>query len=305
MTFTKGGIVDDDDVNSFIASVNTKLTALGQPTIATGVQGAPVYAATWTALNTALTKLGAHQGKTLSVTPTASKGLPATASAAFSTNVAAINNFDAAVQGTTVTNFTETTLSWYNYVTFTQSVTFTSATAATNFFNAGGQIALQFLHPASATSIDSLFNTLGTNCGTLVLSGHSAGTRTIAGTSYEGYKKVGGGGTTPTIITTAGYAGLTATSTQIFKQVGGTFTGASGTAYNQNFIQVNAYTTNAGATINFVTTWDEIPNGLTTGAGNVNGRTRTTTYVLIRPPSTTNIVDSWGTITFAGSVTGQ
>jgi hypothetical protein len=137
------------------------------------------------------------------------------------------------------------------------------------------------------------------------MSGHSAGARTIAGTSYTGFQKVGGGGTAPAITTTAGYAGLTATSTQIFKQIGGTFTGGSGTAYNQNFIQVNAYTSNAGATVNFVVSWDEVPNGLVTGSGSVNGRARTTTYVLVRPPAATYIADVWGTPAFAGSSAGQ
>jgi hypothetical protein len=141
------------------------------------------------------------------------------------------------------------------------------------------------------------------------MSGQSAGTRTIAGTNYTGLQKVGGGGTVPTITTSAGYAGLTTTSTQIFKQIGGTFTGASGTVYNQNFIQVNAYVstnvTTSAVSINFVTTWDEVPNGLVTGAGSVNGRTRTTTYMLIKPPSTTYITNSWGTLTFSGSSAGQ
>jgi len=305
MTFTKGGKVDDVDVNTFIASVNSKLTALGQTNIPVGVEGAPVYATTWATLTSAITNLGAHQGTTLVALPAVNKGGATIASTAFSTNITAIDNFNAAAQGTTTTNFTETTLAWYNYITFTQTVTFASATSAINYFNAGGQIVLQFLHPASASSIDGLFNTLATNCGSLVISGHSSGTRTIAGTSYTGLQKVGGGGLSPTITTTAGYAGLTTTSTTIFKQFGGTFTGGSGTVYNQNYIQVNAYLTNNGSTINFVTTWDEVPNGLVTGAGSVNGRTRSTTYLLFRPPASTYIANSWGTPTYVGSVTGQ
>lgn len=309
MTFAKGGKVDDADVNSFISSVNNILTALGQTALSSGVEGSPVLASTWSSLKTAITNLASHQGTAISGLPAVIKGGVTAASSAFQTDVTAIQNFNAAAQGTTVTNFNETTLAWYNYVTFTQSVTFANATAATNYFNAGGQIVLQFLHPASTASIDALFNTLGTNCGSLVMSGHSSGSRTIAGTSYTGLQKVGGGGTAPTITTGAGYAGLTTTSTQIFKQIGGTFTGTSGTVYNQNFIQVNAYTstnvTTGAVTINFVTTWDEVPNGLVTGAGSVNGRARTTTYLLFRPPATTYITNSWGTLTFAGSVAGQ
>lgn len=305
MSFFKGGSVSSSELNGYINTINTILSTLGQTQLPAVSQGSTVIAAAWSNINTAISNVAAHQGTTLAPLLAVSKGGNVVATTALATNITAINNLNASAQGTTITNYTETTIGWYNYVTFTQSVTFANATAANNFFNAGGQIALQFLHPASATSIDALFNTLGTNCGTLVMSGQSSGSRTIVGTSYTGFQKVGGGGSAPTITTTAGYAGLTTTSTQIFKQIGGTFTGASGTAYNQNFIQVNAYTSDAGATINFVTTWDEIPNGLVTGTGSVNGRTRTTTYVLIRPPSTTNIANSWGAFTFAGSSAGQ
>ena len=305
MAYSKGGSVTSTDLNGYVTSVNIKLAELGQTQLSSAFKGSSVLANSWASLNTAITTLANHQGTSLGALPVVAKGRSKPALATLTTNVTAINNLNAVAQGTTVTNFTETTIGWYNYMTFTQSVTFANATAATNFFNAGGQIALQFLHPASAASIDALFNALGTNCGTLVLSGHSIGNRTIVGTSYSGLQKIGGGGTAPSITTTAGYSGLTTTSTQIFKQIGGTFTGASGTAYNQNLIQVNAYTSVDRATIYFVTSWDEVPNGLVTGTGSVNGRTRTTTYVLIRPPSTTYITNSWGTPTFSGSSAGQ
>jgi hypothetical protein len=305
MAYVNGGSVASTDINGYVTSVNAILSNLGQTQLASASKGSSVLASTWTSLNTAITNVASHQGTSLGVLPSVAKGNSTIATATLTTNITAINNLNAASQATTVTNFTETTLAWYNYMTFTQSITFSSPAAASYFFNAGGQIALQFLHPASSTQIDGLFNTLATNCGTLIMSGHSSGSRTIAGTSYAGFQKVGGGGTSPAITTTAGYAGLTATSTQIFKQIGGTFTGGSGTAYNQNFIQVNAYTSNAGATINFQTTWDEVPNGLVTGAGSLNGRARTTTYVLVRPPAATYITNVWGTPSFAGSSTGQ
>ena len=162
------------------------------------------------------------------------------------------------------------------------------------------------MHPASTSGIDAFFNNLGTNCGTIVFSGHNSGNVVIAGTTFNGVTKVGGSGS-PTISPNLGHAGLTTVPQTIFKQVGGIFNvGFSySISYNQNYIQVNAYLTNGGTTINFQTVWDEVPNGLVTGVGNVNGRTKTTTYVLVKYPSTTYIANSWSSLSFTGSVTGS
>jgi hypothetical protein len=307
MAYVNGGSVTSTDITDYVTSVNNILSALGQNQLSSPFKGSSVVASLWTSLNTAITNIASHQGTSLGGLPSVAKGNSTIATATLSTNITAINNSNAAAQGTTVTNFTEVTFGWYNYVTFTQSVTFASATAASYFFNAGGQIALQFLHPASASGIDGIFSALGSALGTLVMSGQSSGTRTIAGVSYAGFQRVGGQGSPSIYSTNLGYAGLTANSQTMFYQIGGTYTNPApgGGTYSQNYIQVNAYTSNAGATINFQTTWDEQPNGLVTGLGNVNGRTRTTTYVLIRPPAATNITNSWGTPTFTGSVTGQ
>ena len=51
----------------------------------------------------------------------------------------------------------------------------------------------------------------------------------------------------------------------------------------------------AGSIITIYTVWDEIPNGLTVSTGSV-------TTLTVRPPETTNIANTWGTITLAGSV---
>ena len=311
MAYSQSGKVEAKDINDIVTTINTTLVSLGQSPLGNVTTGGKVLASDWATINSTITNIATHQGTVIASLPSISAGQRANYYSTLTTATSSINNYNASAQGTTVYYSTEISTGWYNYITFTQSIAFANATAATNFFNAGGQLALRMLHPATSTSIDNLFNVLATNCGTLTLSGQNSGTRTIAGTTYTGFQKVGGGGNTPTISVNAGYAGLTATKTTIFNQIGGTFNGTSGAAYNQNFIAVVAYTTNNGATINFETTWDEIPNGLVTGAGAATAgpdavtHTRSTNYVIVKPPSTAKITNTWGTLTFAGSVAGQ
>jgi hypothetical protein len=321
MAYQKGGRIDAVDINLLIANVNSVLNDLGQTPLSNVSQYGKITYSEWKNVVDKLGNLGNQQGTALTSITSPSSGDKTSYVAAILSNrdnvILPANKYNAAAQGTTLYYGTEVTASWNNYVTFTQSITFANATAATNYFNAGGQLALQFVHPASSSGIDGVFNALATNCGTVVMSGQNTGTRKIAGTVYNAITKIGGGGNSPTIGTNIGYAGLTTTAQPIFSQVGATYTNpaAGGGTYSQNNITVTAYTTNNGATVNFVTTWDEIPNGLNTGAGSYVGptqggvgsavtRTRTTTYILVRPPSTTYIANSWGTLVFAGSVTG-
>jgi hypothetical protein len=54
----------------------------------------------------------------------------------------------------------------------------------------------------------------------------------------------------------------------------------------------------AGSIITLYTVWDEVPDGLTVGSGS-------TVTVTAVAPETTNLANTWGTITLAGSVTGS
>ena len=325
MAYEKGGRIDALDINLLIANVNSVLYDLGQTPLSNVSQYGKITYSEWKNVVDKLGNLGNQQGTALtSVTSPNSGELQSYVAAILSNRdnvINPLNKYNAAAQGTVLYYGTEVTASWSDYVTFTQSITFATGAAATNYFNAGGQLALQFVHPASTTGIDGVFNGLAINCGTVVMSGQSSGTRKIAGQVYNGITKLGGGGNAPTINTNIGYAGLTTNSTQIFKQIGATYTNpaAGGGTYSLCNITVSASISNGGATVNFVTTWDEIPNnlvtGVTTGAASYIGpaqggvgsavtRTRTTTYVVVRPPSETYIAKSWGTLVFAGSATG-
>jgi hypothetical protein len=211
---------------------------------------------------------------------------------------------NAAAQGSTSTTNTINSSTWFNAITFTQTVTFASGDAARYFFNAGGQIALTFTHP-TGSGINGLFNALGTACGTLVISSPNSGTVSIASVGYDGIKKLIGSGTVTTLLPNVGYWGMTTNNQEVFKQFGGSFTGGSGASYSQNYLSVNVKTNGAqgsngdnGSTITITTLWDESPNGLTAQAG-------TTVSLTVRPPSTTYLTNTWGTPTVSGSVTGS
>lgn len=314
MAYQKGGKIQAEDLNTLLTNVNSVLSDLGQSTLTPVTQYSKMTFGQWKTVLDTMSNLGNQQGTVLSSIASPYSGLASSYAAALITNRDAVesNRRNAAALGTFVYNGTEVTAGWSNFVTFTQSIAFTNQAAAINYFNAGGQLALQFVHPASGTGIDGVFNALATNCGTVVMSGQNSGTRKIASVTYNGVTKIGGGGNNPVIGTNLGYAGLTTVGQSLFKQIGATYVNpaAGGGTYSQCFIEVVAYTTNNGATVNFQTTWDEIPNGLLTGAGSYTGpdavnRSRTTTYIVQRPPSTTYITKSWGTLVFTGTVTGS
>jgi len=318
MAYSKDGKIEASDINDLTTGLNSTLTTLGQTNLPSVSQYDKVTADTWQNLITKINSIASHQNTITAVLPNTTTqvitGKPTISWPTISTAITSITSGrkNAAAQGTTVSNYTEASGTWSNQLTFTQSVTFANTTAATNYFNAGGQIALQFLHPANTNGIDTVFNQLAYDCGTVVLSGHNSGNISVAGTTFDGVTKVGGQGKPPTISPNLGYAGLTTVPQSIFKQVGGTYVSTGlglyshpNNVYSLNNIEVKAYLTNGGTTINFQTIWDEIPNGLVTGLGNVGGRTKTTTYVLIKYPSTTYIANSWSSLSFTGSVTGS
>jgi hypothetical protein len=156
-------------------------------------------------------------------------------------------------------------------------------------------------HADNTAGINLLFNNLASNVGTVVLSAPSSGTANIAGTNFNGIQKVGGGGSSPTISPNNGYYALTTSNANVFTQTAST--GPSG--YLSSFIRFIVQSNgtqgsngDAGSVITISTVWDEVPDGLVVGTGS-------TTTLTVTPPEVTNIANTWGTITLAGSVTGS
>ena len=320
MAYSKYGKIEANDLGSTLlgaptstASTNINSTwstgngkgGYGQTAVASVASNSKLLASQWAGVISTVNAVASHQGTAITAISVPSTGSPVVHYESLPTNITNVFNGrnNAAAQGSTSVTNTVNSSTWFNAITFTQTVTFASGDAARYFFNAGGQLALTFTHP-TGSGINGLFNSLGPACGTVVISSPNSGTVNIASVGYEGIKKIGGSGATTTLLPNVGYWGMTTTNQEVFKQFGGTFQSGGGT-YSQNYLSVNVKTNGAqgsngdnGSTITITTLWDEVPNGLTAQAG-------TTVSLTVRPPSTTYLTATWGTPAVAGSVTGQ
>jgi hypothetical protein len=255
----------------------------------------------WANLVTYTNNCASHQGTSITAMSTPAVGSAVSSVSALPTNLTTIYapRLNAATQGLTTSNAATTVATWSAVATFTHTVTFANGDAARYFFNSGGQLKVTCAHSNSTAGINLLFNNLASNVGTVIISAPNTGTATIAATSYSGVQKVGGGGTTPTILPNNGYYALTASNANIFTQLAST--GPS--TYLSTFIRIIAKSNganvsgnlDAGSVITLYTVWDEVPDGLVVGSGS-------TTTVTAQIPETTYLSNSWGTITIAGSV---
>jgi hypothetical protein len=313
MTYASGSTILAADYNGLVGTnpntasgtLNTvwstggTTAGYGQTALATVATGDSILAASWANLVNRTANAATHQGTSITGVTAPSTGGVITYLSAIPTNLTTIYNsrLNAATQGSTTSNTVTTTSTWTSAATFTQTVTFANGDAARYFFNSGGQLAITCSHPAGS-GINLLLNNLASNVGTVVLSAPSSGTATIAGTSYSGVQRVGGGGNAPTVSTNSGYYALTSSNANIYYQTAST--GPSG--YLSTNINIFARTNGTvgsngdrGNVITITTVWDEIPNGLTVSTGSV-------TTLTVRPPEQTNISNTWGTISLAGSV---
>lgn len=311
MTYAKNNKIEAADFNDNIVGSSTTSTSgllntiwgpgsgnygYGQTAIPQVAANSSISFTDWANVTNKTTLIANHQGTAITAVTTPVSGARIDYNSNIVTNIGTITSarLNAAAQGTTSSTGTQVGTIWSSQLTFTHTVTFESADKARYFFNAGGQLALSFSHSSTASAIDVLFNALATACGSIVMSSTSSGTVNIGGVDYNGISKVGGSGTATTLATNSGFYGLApSTSVLIFKQL------ASGTpaGYVNSFISVTAALNASSTVITFTTVWDEVPNGLA-----VWPVSRTT--LTVRPPSTTYLTNTWGTVAVAGSVTG-
>jgi hypothetical protein len=272
----------------------------GQPALANVATGDTILASSWANLVNRTANAATHQGTSITSVTAPAAGGTITYLSAIPTNLTTIytSRLNAATQSSTTSNTVVSGATWSSIATFTQTATFANGDAARYFFNSGGQLAVTVSHANNAAGINLLLNNLCSNVGTVVLSAPTSGTVTIAGTSYSGVTRIGGGGNSPTISTNSGYYALTTSNANIYYQTAST--GPAG--YLSTNINIFARTNgtvgsngDVGNVITITTVWDEIPNGLTVGTGS-------TTVLTVRPPEVTNIANTWGTISLAGSV---
>lgn len=297
MAYSTGSTILDDDYNGFAGDINNVWgsgsgdSGYGQSsTIPTVSAGATIAATNWTTLLARITSAAAHQGTTITSITNPVAGNTIEAYAALSTNVTAVVNsrLNATASGSDASAATTTTSSWGTLATTTKTVTFASAAQMRYFFNAGGMIRMSFSRSGGTSSDQNTsWTSLLTNVGSVVVTG-SGTSKTIAGVTYTGTTKIGGGGQTPTILLTGtGALAYTGTPTAIFKQFGGTY------LYTANYVNINASV--SGSVITFAVSLidDFVPPE--TGPDVIDGTLTMTT--VIRPPSTGTLTDTWGSVT--------
>lgn len=304
--FVQGGAAAVDhntaNVNTVWGTAATDDKGYGQSgNLSTVSAGSTITATQWVSLLNRVSTIANHQGSSITAITNPTTGDTIAAYTALSTNISTIfnNRRNAAANGTDITSggTVSGTNTWYTQQQTVYTVTFSSETAARYFFNAGGRIGLSFSRSGgTANSKNTGWSNLCTAAGTVYFTGGS-GDATIAGTTYSGTDKVGGSGTA-TVADNTGWFDYTGTYVEIFKQYDATY------LYTANYLKVEAY--KSGATIYYrVTLVDDaadtttFPDGASSTADKVDG-TLTATMV-IKPPSTTYITNTWGTPTMSGT----
>lgn len=318
MTYSAGNLIVATDYNGFVstnvgANINATLQYYGQSNVSTVSSGGLVTATQWATLNGNVTLLANHQATTITSRANPVAGNTITILANLNTDITNIynNRQNAAASGTQYTAWTGTAsktaatgsggASWT--ITFTDTVTFANATAATNFFNGGGLIKIEFSKSSTGTDADPDWNTfVNTTCGDVYISG-TATSKTIAGTAYTGTTVVGGTGTPTTLATNTGWSELTANAVSIYKQFNSAY------IYTSDFVEITA--SRSSTVLTLTTTWFSALRDFPGASRNISGGTATTgisfgtaptTVVTYFPPSTTYLTNVWGTPTVASSV---
>jgi hypothetical protein len=314
MTYSSGGLIQATDYNGFVsttagANINaTWNTAYGQTALSTVAAAGTVTATQWASLVNTTASLGTHTNTVITARAAPTTGTTISVLAAVNTDITNVfnNRYNAYAVGSQFTGWTGTNSktagtgpgAWS--ITFTNTVTWTSANAARYFFNAGGRIKIDVSKTATGNLGDPEWNDLAnTLCGDIYITGGTA-TQTIAGTAYTGTTKIGGSGIPNTLATATGWYDLAAgaAATIVYKQFADT------APYTSNYIQHAIAKGASSNTLVITTTWvaadaDAISGG-TAPTGATPG-TAPTTIVTYFPPSTTNLTNTWGTPTVAAT----
>ena len=314
MTYSSGGLIQATDYNGFVsttagANLNATLnTAYGQTAVATVSAAGTISATNWASLVNSTASMGAHTNTTITARAAPPTGQTIDILAAVNTDLTNIftNRYNAVSSGAQFTGWTGTNsktgatsgATWT--ITFTNTVTWTSAAAATYFFNAGGLIKIDVSKTATGALGDPEWNDLATTlCGDIYISG-LATAHTIAGVSYTGTTKTTGTGTPTTLSTGTGWDALVdgAGGTIVYKQFADT------APYTANFIQHTMAKGAGSTTLTITTLWSASDGDAISGGTAASGATPGTapcTIVTYYPPETTNLTSTWGTPSVAAT----
>jgi hypothetical protein len=319
MTYASGQLITTTEYNTFVqggdaATANVACinniwgtgygsVGYGQGTTLSAVSSQGTITATqWASLFARVNSIITHQTNTTPnfVQPTA--GTIVSANATVNTNIT--NGYNNAATfgslGTTTTgsNFTATctvaTTTSANTFSITRTVTFASADQARYFFNAGGQLtfAVTATNNDGTSRSGDLVTLAQTNLATFSrFSSAGSGTTTSA---TGGTGRSGTGGTANTNATNIGYYQLTASPQTLVSLTSTTSAYTSDTAVLTVTGGAGTSTGGRGAVVTFTLT---MTSAARSSSFNQSIGVTYTTRVDIVNPETTNLSNSWGTIT--------
>jgi len=326
MTYTAGSRILATDFNGFVSTnvggnINaTWNSTYGQTALSTVSANTKVTATNWSSLVNTLSTQGAHQATAITARTAPQTGNLIAILSSLQTDITNTynNRYNAYAVGTQYTAWTGTNSKTTDTVptpdndawtlTFTNTVTFASTTAANYFFDAGGLIKLQFSKLSTGYDNDVYWNNFIPKCGDIYLSATGA-SKTIAGVAYTGTTRIGGTGAANILATGTGYAQLTGSPTTIFEL------NPTDYLYTSSYVRVQASV--SGSVLTLTTTWFQqarapgpypdvratsIAGGTATSGGTFG--TAPATLCTYFPPETTYLTNTWGTPTVAASVVG-
>ena len=330
MSYSQGGLIQATDYNNFVgtspSSTSNQINTIwaigngqygyGQTALSTVSAGSStVTAAQWASVINTLNTIKTHQsgsGTGISA-PTAGSLVSYLSTFSSSLNTAYSNALTFNSQGTTTTGSVfspgETSATTQSAVSFTitRTATFASADQARYFFNAGGQ--LNFV----ITSVTNNDSTSRSGDMVTLLATELGGLSAFRATTNGG--RTGTGGTVNTAATIIGYYGLT-TSPQTLSQITSTTSG-----YTGDYVYIAAKSNGAqgsnadkGTVITFTLymysaartalpsppAWGGVGTAPTVNTS-VNDSINVTVNhrIDVVYPETTNLTNSWGTVTIA------
>lgn len=310
MTYAASGVIQVLDYNGFVNTNTPNVNNIwatgsgnsgyGQPTLAARNSGNIIQAVDWAALFNAVTKSAAHQGTSITGfingNPTSGNIIRIEPSLAGNINLINTNKLNAAAHGSTSFTTATSSTTWGNSLAITFTVVFSNNNSARYYFNAGGQFGFTFSHPAGST-INNVVNQLCSNAGTIWFSSTNSGSIILNGTSYTGVTKIGGSnpGATTVYSNNGFYSVFSGGSNNLLMQYnsgGGYYPYYYHPPYypyygNDSYLRISASYNGAGV-LTFTCLFDELPSGVPVSIG-------TTATLTSRPPSTSQLANSWGT----------
>ena len=311
MAYTSGDLVEATHYNGFANSLNSvwgegsEDSGYGQgSTLSTVSAGNTVTAAQWSTLLARISSAASHQNSSITSISAPSAGDLISAYAALQGNINSITNNrrNATASGTDITTggVGQRTTGWNQAITMAYTITFTNHNSLRYFLNGGGHIRMSFSRTGgSSHSKNTTWSALCTACGTIAISNGESSL--IAGTTYTGTNKIGGSGTVNLLASTTGVYNLGTTNTNLFRQYSPT------NPYTSNYILVRARTNHASTPsivyVDVIFQDDAADDSIPSSLDVVDGTLQTT--MVLRPPSTTHISNTWGTPTMSVNVSGS